>query len=195
MPEEGRFDYGEAFSQNPAIRYRQMLGIEGRDAAKQWAKTHMLRLAFSGVSVREIAQTFQFGIKWVEVLLAEARREMREQTATQFDGLGVVAEHMALYKAMRESAFFSMNKNNVTEIDKVRARDNLLAVMSQEMSFVEKVGGLKGVNLQAGGEDEAASAARRMSDRISHLTQTLEELGMEELTGDEDGEDQAEQSV
>lgn len=176
VTDEGRFDYGDSFASSPAMRYRQMKAIEGRDVARAWAKQHMLRLAFSGVAVQEIAQTFGFSVRYTETILGEAKAEVRRFTAESFDGLTVVAEHMLLYRQLRENAYFAMNKTQVSEIDRYRARESLMAVMRQEFDFTDKMGGFKGITLSSSSEDEATRAAREMGQRIASLTEALEDV-------------------
>ncbi len=192
--DEGRFDYGDSFSPVPAIRYRQIKSIEGRSAAKEWAKDQMLRMAFSGGSPQDIAKTFGFSLRWTLDLLEEARLDVKVKMGAEFDGMALVAEHMVLYQSMRQSAFFAMNKSGVSEVDKHRARDSLLNVMSKEMEFVKDIGGLRGVSLATSAEDESVLAARALSDRLKTLTDDIEDIlgvGDDELVDEaEDAEQQ-----
>lgn len=176
VTDEGQFGYGDSFSANPAIRYRQIKAVEGKAPAKEYAKAQLLRLAFSGVSDQECAQTFGFSVSWTQHLLTEARRDVRERATSQFDGMNVVAEHLMLYRHLRENAFFAMNKGTASEVDKDRARASLINVMRNEFDFVEKVGGFRGVTLQSSNEDEAVAAARQMSGRIAGLIDALEDI-------------------
>lgn len=196
--DEGSFQYGDSFSATPSIRYRQIKAVEGRGPARDYAKAQLLRLLFSGVSTQECAQTFGFSVSYTQALIAEAKREVREKATSGFDGMNVVAEHLTLYRHLRENAYFTMQRGNVSEVDKHRARESLLNIMRTEFEFVTNVGGMRGISLQSSNEDEAVVAARNMSSRITTLIDQLDDIMIED--GDEiaptgPGDDAAEEEV
>jgi len=188
---EGTFIYGDSLSAEPAVRYRQIKAVEGGSSARVYAKQQMLRMAMAGVRDEDIAKTFQFGLTWTRALLTEARKEMREAAVTRFDGMGVIAEHVQMFRSLRESAFFALQRGGSSEVDKHRARDSLMTVMRNEFEFIEKVGGFRGVSLQASNEDESVTAVRALSGAINGVIDALVDAahGPIDDIGDEDAID------
>lgn len=177
-------------NQNVAARYRQIKGIEGQAQAKAWAKTQILRMTFAGIPPREIAAQFQFSVDWTRQLIEECRAEMKTNRLGGYDAGMVVAEHMSLYSFIRENAFFTMQKvTGVTEVDKHRARESLLATMRQEVEFLDKLGGMRGLTLTAVADDDATMAAKQMGDRIQTLLEQFGEIDAEIAAGDAPGDD------
>lgn len=192
--EPNAFEYQSVgLNPNIASRYRQIKALEGQAEAKAWAKTQITRMIFSGIPVREIAQQFQFSVDWTRTLIDECRAEMRQSKLGGYDAGMIVAEHMSIYSFIRENAFFTMQKvANVTEMDKHRARESLLATMRQEVEFLDKLGGMRGLTLTAVQDDDATVAAKQMGDRLQTILSQFSEIDAEIAAAgaaDDDGDD------